>query len=208
MTQNWVFRVGAGLAVASLLIVAGCHKKSEKPASGETPPASSSSTPPSSGPSAANDRTPSDEGDLKGGDNVDGAPATMSEDAFLAEYKKLAGVIVRPSGLMYRVIASGPAGGKSPKITDKVTVAYKGSLMDGTVFDETPQGQNATFGLSDAIPGWQEALPLMKVGDAWEIVVPSALAYGEKGAKQGDQQVIPPNTPLVFDIKLMNVVAP
>lgn len=204
MTQHWILRAGAGLAIVGLLVVAGCHKKAVKTAGAETAP-SSTSTPTTSGPSAANDRTPTDEGELKGGENVEGAPAMMSEEAFLAEYKKLAGVTVRPSGLMYRVIAPGPAGGKSPKVTDKVTVAYKGSLMDGTVFDETPQGQSASFGLSDTIPGWQEAVPLMKIGDAWEIVIPSALAYGEKGASSDGKQVIPPNTPLVFDIKLISV---
>jgi FKBP-type peptidyl-prolyl cis-trans isomerase len=204
MLKHWIARVGVSVAIASLLAVAGCHKKQDQTAS--APSASTSGAPSSSssqGPSAANNRTPSDEGDLKGGENVEGAPATMSEDAFLAEYKKLAGVTVRPSGLMYRVIQSGPAGGKSPKVSDKVTVAYKGSLMDGTVFD---QNQNMTFTISDTISGWQEALPLMKVGDAWEIVVPSAMAYGDKGAKDANGAVvIPPNAPLVFDIKLMDV---
>jgi FKBP-type peptidyl-prolyl cis-trans isomerase len=210
MAQNWVLRIGAGLALAGLLLAAGCTKKQDKTAGTENKPpqGSSAATPgggPPSAPSAANDRTPVDEGELKGGENVEGAPALMSEDAFLAEYKKLPGVFVRPSGVMYRIIESGPGSGKSPKQTDKVRVAYKGSLMDGSVFDQTTQGQTSSFSLGDTIVGWQEALPLMKVGDAWEIVIPSALAYGDKGASANGQQVIPPNTPLVFDIKLFEV---
>ncbi|MFO1187281.1 MAG: FKBP-type peptidyl-prolyl cis-trans isomerase [Alphaproteobacteria bacterium] len=117
---------------------------------------------------------------------------------------KLPGVYVRPSGIMYRIIEAGPAGGKSPKVSDKIRVAYKGALMDGTVFDQNP---SASFTLQDTIAGWQEAVPMMRVGDAWEIVIPSALAYGDKGVSANGQQVIPPNTPLVFDIKLMEVGA-
>ncbi len=201
MLNHWMARVGMGLAVASLLVVAGCHKKQDQTASA-SPSGASAPSSSSQNPSAANDRS-GNEGDLKGGENVEGAPATMSEDGFLAEYKKLAGVTVRPSGLMYRVIQAGPGTGKAPAAGSKVTVAYKGSLMDGTVFD---QNQNLALSLSDTIAGWQEALPLMKVGDAWEIVVPSAMAYGDKGAKDANGAVvIPPNAPLIFDIKLLDV---
>jgi FKBP-type peptidyl-prolyl cis-trans isomerase len=207
MAQNWVLSIGAGLALAGLLLGAGCTKKQDKTAGTQNKPpeASSAATPSGGQPSAANDRTPMDEGELKGGENVEGAPALMSEDAFLAEYKKLPGVYVRPSGVMYRIIASGPGGGKSPTPADKVRVAYKGSLMDGSIFDQTAQGETSSFSLGDTIVGWRESLPLMKVGDEWEIVIPSALAYGDKGASANGQQVIPPNTPLVFDIKLLEV---
>lgn len=201
MAQNKFVWLIAGLAVSGL-VLAGCSKKTEKGA--ETKPAGTeTATNPPATPSAANDRS-ADEGELKGGENVEGAPAMMSEDAFLAEYKKLPGVYVRPSGIMYRIIEAGAAGGKSPKVSDKIRVAYKGALMDGTVFDQNP---SASFTLADTIAGWQEAVPMMKVGDAWEIVIPSALAYGDKGVSANGQQVIPPNTPLVFDIKLMEVGA-
>lgn len=198
MAQNRFLWVIAGLAVSGL-VLAGCGKKTEKGADAKTP----AGTETAAKPSAANDR-PGDEGELKGGENVDGAPAMISEEAFLAEYKKVPGVYVRPSGIMYRIIESGPAGGKSPKVTDKIRVAYQGALMDGTVFDQNP---SASFTLADTIAGWQEAVPMMKVGDAWEVVIPSALAYGDKGVQANGQQVIPPNTPLIFSIKLMEVGA-
>jgi FKBP-type peptidyl-prolyl cis-trans isomerase len=210
MAQHRNLWIGAGLALAVLLVVSSCQKKKDAtPPAGSQPNQTTSAapppaaTPPSGSPTTANDRTATDEGELKGGENVEGAPAIMSEDAFLAEYKKLEGVKVRPSGLLYRIIESGPANGKIPKVTDKIRVAYKGSLMDGKVFDQTPAGQSSTFALSDTIQGWQEALPLMHVGDAWEIVVPSTMAYGDKGAAG----VIPPNSPLVFDIKLFEIVS-
>lgn len=197
MTMTRVLHTAAALALAGLALTA-CHKREQ---AGTAPGASSTTAP--GGPSAANDRAGND-GDLQGGETMEGGPAMISEDAFLAQYRQLAGVTVTQSGLMYRVIENGPAGGKSPTVTDKVTVQYKGAFMDGSLFD---QSANASFTLSDTIEGWRQALPLMKVGDRWEIVIPSALAYGEKGAKdpQTGQQVVPPNSPLIFEIKLLGV---
>src|SRR5882724_7391263 len=122
-----------------------------------------------------------------------------SNQKFLADNSKMTGVTVRPSGLQYRVIKAGA--GKSPTPNDQVTVTYKGSLITGQVFDQTEAGQTATFPAGQLIPGWVEALQLMKKGDEWEIVIPSGLAYGEQGAGG----VIPPNQTLVFQMSLMKV---
>lgn len=136
-----------------------------------------------------------------------GAPAATQADLspegnqkFLADNAKKEGVTTLPSGLQYRVIKSG--GGKSPTVNDQVTVTYKGWLIDGTVFDQTDPGQSATFPAGALIPGWVEALQLMKEGDEWEIVIPSNIGYGEAGAGG----VIPPNQTLVFNMALLTVV--
>jgi FKBP-type peptidyl-prolyl cis-trans isomerase len=118
---------------------------------------------------------------------------------FLADNAKKDGVKATASGLQYRVIKAGA--GKSPTVNDQVTVTYKGWLIDGTVFDQTQPGQSATFPAGALIPGWVEALQLMKEGDEWEIVIPSKLGYGEAGAGG----VIPPNQTLVFDMALLTV---
>lgn len=118
---------------------------------------------------------------------------------FLADNAKKEGVKTTGSGLQYRVVKAGA--GKSPTPMDQVTVTYKGRLIDGTVFDQTEPGQSATFPAGALIPGWVEALQLMKEGDEWEIVIPSNLGYGEAGAGG----VIPPNQTLVFDLALLTV---
>ncbi len=134
-------------------------------------------------------------------------PATQSDmsaegnQKFLADNSKKQGVTVRPSGLQYRVIKQGA--GKSPTVNDVVNVTYKGWLIDGTVFDQTQPGQQASFPAGALIPGWVEALQLMKEGDEWEIVIPSELGYGPAGAGG----VIPPNQTLVFDMALISVQA-
>jgi FKBP-type peptidyl-prolyl cis-trans isomerase len=172
-------------------------------AAANSPPATaapSSSGPSAQGPAAAADSDDSDDAtdEPEIPDTVNGMPAMMSEDAFLSAYRQIDGVVVLSDGLMYRVIASGK--GKSPKPTDKVRVIYKGTLMDGSVFDQTPAGQTSEIDLNKAIAGWREALPLMKEGDKWEVVIPSSLAYGETGTEG-----IAPNSPLVFDIELVAV---
>lgn len=118
--------------------------------------------------------------------------------AFLTSYADQDGVTKRPSGLMYRVLKEGPAGGKSPTEKSAITIKYDGAFIDGTIFDQaaTP----VTYPLDQLIPGWIEVLPLMKEGDAWEVVVPYTLGYGEQG-----RGAIPPKQTLVFKIELVKV---
>ncbi len=130
-----------------------------------------------------------------------GANQAASE-TFLKENGAREGVTTTDSGLQYEVLASGEEGAASPTLEDTVEVHYHGTLPDGTVFDSSvDRGQPATFGLQHIIKGWQEALPMMKEGDKWKIVVPPALGYGEQGAG-GD---IGPNQVLIFEIELLDV---
>ena len=92
--------------------------------------------------------------------------------------------------------------GESPKSTDTVTVNYKGTLIDGTVFDSSyDRGEPVTFPVNGVIPGWTEALQLMKPGAKWQLFIPAELAYGADGAGRA----IPPNAALVFDVELLNI---
>lgn len=119
---------------------------------------------------------------------------------FLAENKSKEGVKTTESGLQYRVINSGA--GKMPTADQSVTVHYTGKLIDGTVFDSSVErGEPATFGVSQVIDGWTEALQLMKEGDKWELFIPSELAYGERGAGRR----IPPYSTLIFEVELIKV---
>jgi len=121
-------------------------------------------------------------------------------EIFLAENAKKKGVKTLPSGLQYKEIV--PGTGKSPKATDTVTTHYKGTLIDGTEFDSSyKRGQPATFQVSGVIPGWTEALQLMKEGAKWQLFVPSNLAYGEQGAGRE----IGPNATLIFEVELISV---
>lgn len=119
--------------------------------------------------------------------------------AFMAENSKKEGVKTLPSGLQYKVITEGA--GKTPDITDTVTVQYTGRLIDGTEFDSShKRGQAATFALDGVIKGWTEALQLMNAGSKWEIFIPAELAYGDKGGGP-----IGPNATLIFDVELISV---
>lgn len=121
-------------------------------------------------------------------------------EAFLAANKKRAGVVTTATGLQYMVMKQGD--GPHPKPEDEVRVHYKGSLIDGTEFDSSyRRGQPAVFGVSQVIPGWQEALPLMRVGGKYKVFVPPGLAYGERG--QGP--LIGPHAVLVFQIQLVKI---
>lgn len=125
-----------------------------------------------------------------------------ASENFLAENAKREGVTVTDSGMQYEVLASGEEGAASPTLNDTVEVHYHGTLPDGTVFDSSVERDKpATFGLQQIIPGWQEALPMMKEGDKWKIVLPPSLGYGEQGAG-GD---IGPNQVLIFEIELLDV---
>jgi FKBP-type peptidyl-prolyl cis-trans isomerase FklB len=120
--------------------------------------------------------------------------------AFLAEKETKDDVTVLPSGLMYKVIEAGA--GATPVATDSVTVHYRGTLIDGTVFDSSyDRGQPATFPVNRVIAGWVEALQLMNEGAKWELYIPSELAYGRAGAG-GD---IPPNCALIFEVELIEI---
>ena len=129
-----------------------------------------------------------------------GAENLNTGEAFLAENSGKEGVTTLPSGLQYKVITAGT--GKSPQKSDKVTVNYRGTLIDGTEFDSSySRNKPATFGVGQVIPGWTEALQLMKEGDKWELVIPSKLAYGERRASAK----IPPNSTLIFEVELISV---
>lgn len=122
------------------------------------------------------------------------------QKAFFEENGKREQVTTTESGLQYEVITEGA--GDKPAPTDKVTVHYHGSLIDGTVFDSSIQrGEPASFPVNGVITGWQEALTLMTVGSKWRVFIPSELGYGAQGAGNA----IPPHTPLVFDIELISI---
>jgi len=124
----------------------------------------------------------------------------LDGEAFLAANAKKPGVVTLPSGLQYRVITEGK--GKKPSATATVTTHYVGRLVDGTEFDSSiKRGQPAVFPVNGVIKGWTEALQLMPVGSKWEIVVPSALGYGESGAGG----VIPPGATLIFEVELLSI---
>lgn len=121
-------------------------------------------------------------------------------DAFLAENKKKEGVIESPTGLQYKIIREGD--GEKPDVNSNITIHYKGTLVDGTVFDSSyDRGQPATLSLTRVIKGWQEAVPMMKTGSKWQIYVPSKLAYGDRAASD----VIGPASTLVFDLELIAI---
>ena len=120
--------------------------------------------------------------------------------AFLAENAKREEVTTTASGLQYEVLLEGE--GDSPKATDEVTVHYHGTLIDGSVFDSSVErGQPATFPVNGVIPGWIEALQLMKPGAKYKLFIPSDLAYGERGAGQ----MIGPNSTLIFEVELISI---
>ena len=122
--------------------------------------------------------------------------------AYMAENGKKAGVITTDSGLQYKIIKAGD--GEIPTDKDKVLAHYKGSLINGTVFDSSyDRGEPAQFPVTGVIQGWQEVLQLMKEGAKWEVVVPPNLAYGPRGAGQGS--MIGPNETLIFEIELIAI---
>jgi len=125
-----------------------------------------------------------------------------ASEAFLAENGQRAGVVTLDSGLQYEILESGAAGGSSPTTSSSVLAHYHGTLADGSVFDSSVErGEPATFGVSQVIAGWTEALQLMKVGDKWRLFMPPNLAYGEASPTPA----IPPNSALIFDVELLEV---
>jgi FKBP-type peptidyl-prolyl cis-trans isomerase len=121
-------------------------------------------------------------------------------EKYLADNKKKEGVVTLESGLQYKIITAGE--GEKPGADSNVIVHYRGTLIDGTEFDSSySRGEPATLGVNQVIKGWQEVLKLMPVGSKWQIVVPSNLAYGERGAGGA----ISPNSTLLFDIELLEI---
>jgi FKBP-type peptidyl-prolyl cis-trans isomerase FklB len=119
--------------------------------------------------------------------------------AYMARNRQQAGVVQLPSGIQYAVLSSG--NGSSPTVTSVVTVNYRGMLIDGTEFDSTwAHGAPVSFTVNKVLPGWQDVLPRMHVGDRWKVVIPPQLAYGENGQLPR----IGPNEALVFEIELLD----
>ncbi len=126
--------------------------------------------------------------------------AQEAENKFLEENKKKEGVVVLPSGLQYIELAAGE--GESPKNDSKVTVNYRGTLINGKEFDSSySRGEPASFKLDGVIPGFREALSQMKPGAKWQVFIPSKMGYGPAGAGA----VIGPNETLIFEIELISV---
>jgi FKBP-type peptidyl-prolyl cis-trans isomerase FklB len=129
-----------------------------------------------------------------------GAANKKEGEAFLDANKRKDSVITLPSGLQYKVVVEGT--GKTPTVTDTVTTHYRGTLIDGTEFDNSyKRGESATFPVKGVIAGWTEALQLMKAGSKWKLYIPANLAYGDRGAGQ----LIGPGATLIFDIELISV---
>lgn len=123
-------------------------------------------------------------------------------EAFLATNAKAEGVQVTDSGLQYKVLEQGD--GPKPGPDSRVSVHYRGTLVDGTVFDSSyERGQPAVFNLSSVVPGWQEGLQLMPVGSKYMLWLPSELGYGDMGTPGGP---IPPGSALVFEVELLEIV--
>lgn len=119
---------------------------------------------------------------------------------FLEENKKREGVVTTESGLQYEILKRGT--GSSPKATDKVTVHYTGKLIDGTVFDSSVErGEPVSFELNKVIPGWTEALQLMKVGGKWKLYIPYNLGYGDRAVSD----LITPYSTLIFEVELLGI---
>jgi len=132
---------------------------------------------------------------------ADPALSSAANTAYLVANAKAKGVIMRPDGLQYRIIQNGS--GKHPALTDKVEVYYSGRLINGEEFDGTEEGFPRVFPVQDLIPGWKEALLIMREGDHWQLVIPPQLAYGARGSQDGS---IPPEQALIFDLHLLRVV--
>lgn len=119
--------------------------------------------------------------------------------AYLAEYAKKADVKTLVGGILYRVLQAGS--GVSPENDSVVRCNYRGTLVDGTVFDASPAGKPATLEVAELIPGWRKVLQQMTVGSKWEVVIPAELAYGERGSAPA----IGPNETLIFEIELVGI---
>jgi FKBP-type peptidyl-prolyl cis-trans isomerase FklB len=139
------------------------------------------------------------ESDLQQKQTAVGKKNAADGEKFLTDNKSKEGVKATATGLQYKVLKEGS--GAQPKPSDTVTVNYRGTLVDGTEFDSSyKRGQPASFPVGGVIPGWTEALQLMKVGSKYQLFIPAKLAYGEQG-----RPGIPPNSLLIFEVELMDV---
>jgi FKBP-type peptidyl-prolyl cis-trans isomerase FklB len=121
-------------------------------------------------------------------------------DTYMAANKAKEGVVALPSGIQYKVLTAGT--GKMPTAENTVICQYRGTLIDGKEFDSSyKRGQPATFPVKGVIKGWTEVLQLMPVGSKWQVVIPPALAYGERGTGAD----IGPNATLIFEIELVAI---
>jgi FKBP-type peptidyl-prolyl cis-trans isomerase FklB len=123
----------------------------------------------------------------------------QASETFLAENAKKEGVVSLPSGLQYRILTA--AEGQKPTEADTVVCHYRGTLINGTVFDSSYGSAPATFAVKEVIAGFREAVQLMPVGSKWQFFIPAGLAYGERGAGN----VIEPNSTLIFEIELISI---
>ncbi|MFH1616014.1 MAG: FKBP-type peptidyl-prolyl cis-trans isomerase [Planctomycetota bacterium] len=131
---------------------------------------------------------------------AEGAKNIAEGAAFLEANKTKEGIKVLPSGLQYKVLQEGA--GRSPDANDRVKTHYRGRLIDGTEFDSSyKRNQPAEFAVNGVIKGWTEALQLMNEGSRWELYVPAELAYGQRGSGR-----IPPNSVLIFEVELLEVL--
>jgi len=130
-----------------------------------------------------------------------GEKAKKAGEEFLEQNKKNKDVVVTKSGLQYTVLKQGT--GPKAVLSDKVSVNYKGTLVDGKEFDNSyTRGEPVEFPLGGVIPGWTEALQLMNVGSQYKLFIPSELAYGDR--RMGPK--IPPNSTLIFEVELLKIV--
>ena len=119
---------------------------------------------------------------------------------FLAANKSKEGVKTTPSGLQYKILTAGT--GTRPTADQTVTVNYRGTLIDGTEFDNSyKRGQPTTYPVSQFVKGWVEALLMMPTGSKWQLFIPSDLAYGERSPTA----TIPPNSVLIFELELLSI---
>jgi len=121
-------------------------------------------------------------------------------DQFLATNAKKEGVVVRPSGLQYRVLQAG--NGDKPTLDQYVVVNYQGERVDGAAIDSSRPGKPATFPLKQVIKGWREGLSLMEKGAKWELFIPPDLAYGATSPSE----LIPANSTLIFTVELVDIL--
>lgn len=123
-----------------------------------------------------------------------------NQQAYMAENIKKPGWKATPSGIQYKMVSKPKPKGAKPTADSTVTVKYEGRTISDNVFDASPEGESATFPLGEVIKGWREAIPMMRVGETWEFVIPAELGYGDRSRPK-----IPAGSALVFRVELLDV---